>query len=106
MAGVAGRVELDVEHAFGDDASGAGAGEAGVLDGVFEEEEDAGFGARVAFVDQDGALLQQIAMASQGAVDDGVEQGMAGADEGCGGMIVAGGEGLFEGDALVATQDR
>ena len=72
---------------------------------MFEEEEDAGFGAGVAFVDEDGALLEQVAMALEGAVDDGVEEGMAGADEGCGGMVVAGGEGLFEGDAFVAAQD-
>jgi len=72
---------------------------------VFEEEEDAGFGARVAFVDEDGALLEEVAMACKGAVDDGVEEWMAGADEGCGGMGIAGGEGLFEGDAFVAAQD-
>ena len=105
MAGGVGGVELDVEHALGDNATGACAGEAGVLDGVFEEEEDAGFGAGVAFVDEDGALLEQVAMALEGAVDDGVEEGMAGADEGCGGMVVAGGEGFFEGDAFVAAQD-
>ena len=72
---------------------------------MFEEEEDAGFGAGVAFVDEDSALLEQVAMALEGAVDDGIEEGMAGADEGCGGKVVAGGEGLFEGDAFVAAQD-
>ena len=105
VAGVGGGVELDVEHALGDDAAGAGAGEAGVLDGVFEEEEDARRGAGVALVNQQRALLEQIAMAAEGVVDDGVEQGMTGADEGGGGLAAVDRQRFFECDALVAAQD-
>ena len=78
--------------------------EAGVLDGVFEEEEDARYCAGVALVDQDGALFEQVAVARQRAVDDGVEQRMAGTDEGGGGLAAVGDQRLFEGDAFVAAQ--
>ena len=57
VAGGAGGVQLDVEHALGDDAALAGAGEAGVLDGVLQVEEHARRGAGVALVHQHGAAL-------------------------------------------------
>ena len=61
--------------------------------------------AGVAFVDEQRALLEQIAVAAERVVDDGVEQGMAGADEGGGGLAAVDRQRLFEGDALVAAQD-
>ena len=71
------RVQLDVEHALRDGPALAGAGKAGVLDGVFQDRTAHAAGARVAFVDQDRAAAEQITMAFQGQVQRGIEQGMA-----------------------------
>ncbi len=65
-------VELDVEHPLRDDAPTAGTGDAGVLQGVFDGEEHAGRRAMVALVDEDRAALEQVAVAFQDQVDDGV----------------------------------
>ena len=102
VAGGARGVLLHIEHPLGDDPALAGAGESGVLDGVLQIEEHPGLGARIALVHQDGAAFQQVAIALQGEVDDGVEQGVTGADEG--GLRLALGRypALVEGDAFVA----
>jgi hypothetical protein len=63
-------------------------------------------GARIARVHQHGATLQQVAVALQGEVDDGVEKRMAGADEGGERLPLGRQQGLLEGDALVARQHR
>ena len=56
---------------------------AAVLDRVLEDRQKrADVLALVRLVDQDRALLQQVAVALQHQVDRGVEQRMAGADEG------------------------
>jgi hypothetical protein len=98
------RHQFDVEHALRDDAALAGAGEAGILDGVFQIEEHARRGAGVALVDQHGAALQQVAVALQREVDDGVEQRMTGADERGQRLALRRDQRLLEGDALVARQ--
>ena len=82
VAGSAGGIHLDVQHPLGDDAPLAGSREAGVLDGVLQVEEHARGGAWVALVDQHRAAAQQVAVALQGEVDGGIEQRVAGADEG------------------------
>ena len=83
VAGVPLGVHLDVEHpparSRGARPSGS---EARILDGVLEVEEHARARARVALVHQHRAAPQQVAVALEGQVEDGVEQRVAGADEG------------------------
>lgn len=76
------------------------------MDRVLEEEEHAWRGAGVALVDQHRAALDQVALALERQVEHGVEQRVAGADEG--GERLAGrrDQRLFEGDALVACEHR
>ena len=74
-------VELDIEHPLRDDAPIAGTSDAGVLQGVLDGEEHARRRAVVALVDEDRAALEQVAVAFQDQVDDGVEQRMARTDE-------------------------
>ena len=99
-------VELDVEHPLRNDPPLAGAGDAAVLQRVLDGEEHAGRGARVAVVDENRAAPQQVTVTLECHVDDGVEQRMAGADEG--GERLAGrrDQRLLEGDAFVARQHR
>ena len=80
--------------------------QAGVLDGVLQVEEHARLRARVALVHQHRAALEQVAVALQGQVDGGVEQRMAGADEGGQRLARRRDQLLLEGDALVARQHR
>jgi hypothetical protein len=106
MARVAGRAEVHIQHALGYDTPLTGAGEAGILDGVLEVKEHAGLIARVALVHQHGAAAQEIAVPIQGEVDDSIEQGMAGADEGRERLALRGDQPFLEGDALIARQHR
>ena len=99
-------VELDVEHPLRDDAPIAGTGDAGVLQGVLDGEEHAGRRAVVALVDEDRAALEQVAVAFQGQVDDGVEQRMARADESRQGLPGRGDQRLLEHDPFVTGEDR
>ena len=70
-------VELDVQHPLGDDAPISPTGDAPVLQGVLDGEEHAGRLAVVALVDEDRAPFQQVAVAFERQVEDGVEQRMA-----------------------------
>ena len=99
-------VELDVEHPLGDDAPLAATGYAPVLQGVLDGEEHAGRLAVVALVDEDRAPLQQIAVAFERQVDDGVEQRMARADEGRQRLARRCDQWLLEHDPLVAGKHR
>ena len=49
---------------------------------MFQVEQRSGLVALVAVVDQDGAALEQVAVPLDDEVERGVEQRMAGADEG------------------------
>ncbi|WP_200387231.1 hypothetical protein [Thiocapsa imhoffii] len=60
---------------------------------MLQIEDHARRGAGVALVDQQGAVLEQVAVALQGEIDDGVEQRMAGADEGGGRLALRGNQG-------------
>jgi hypothetical protein len=82
MAGRPAGVHLDVEHALRDDPTLAGTGKARVLDGVLQIEQHARLSAGIALIDQHRAALQQVAVALQREVDDGVEQRVTGADKG------------------------
>ena len=96
--------QLDEVELPGDDLVTAVAVGAAVLDRLVEGDEDAQAVALIARIDQDRALLHQIAVALEGEVDGGVEQRVAGADEG--GDRGPGDMGLVEADALVAREDR
>ena len=65
MSGVTVFVELDIEHTLRDNPTITRSSSAGVLDSVLEIEEDAWMSARVAFIDQDRAAAQQIAVSFQ-----------------------------------------
>jgi hypothetical protein len=76
----------------------------GILNGVLQVEQHARRRPEVAFIHQHGAALQQVAVAFQGEVDDGVEQRVAGADEGRQRLALGRDEGFLEGDALITRQ--
>jgi hypothetical protein len=82
VTGDAAGVLLHIEHALGNDTAFASTGEAGVLDGVLQIEQHTGLRARIALIHQHGAALQQVAVALQREVDDGVKQRVTGADKG------------------------
>lgn len=71
----AGGVEFHVHHTPGDHPALPGARQAGILDGVLEIEQHTRLDAVVTIVHQHGAPFQQVAVAFQRQVDDGVEQG-------------------------------
>jgi hypothetical protein len=73
---------------------------------VFQVEQHTRLHAGIAFIDQHGAALQQVAVALQREVDDGVEQRMAGADKGGQRLALRRDQGFLEGDALIARQHR
>ena len=100
------RPGLDIEHPLGDDPPLTHASQARVLDGVLQIEQHSWCGAWVALVDQHGAAFEQVAIALQGEVDDGIKQRMAGADEGGERLALGRDQGLLEGDTLVARQYR
>ena len=77
---------------------------AAVLDRLVQGDEDAQAVALIARINQDRALLHQIAVALEDEVDRGVEQRVAGADEGR--DRGPGDLGLVEADALVAREHR
>ena len=66
VAGIAGRIQLEIQHALGDRAAFARWQQAGVLDGVFGVEEHAGLGARVPVVDEDCPAAEQVAVDARG----------------------------------------
>ena len=98
-------IELDVEHPLRDDAPIAGTGDAGVLQGMLDGEEHTGRRAVVALVDEDRAALEQVAVAFQDQVDDGVEQRMAWTDESRQRLPGRGDQRLLEHDPFVAGED-
>jgi hypothetical protein len=75
MTGARAGVHFDIEHALRHDPTLAGAGEAGVLDGMFQVEQHTRLHSGIAFINQHAAAFQQIAMTFQRQVDHGVEQG-------------------------------
>ena len=72
---------------------------------MLDGEEHAGRRAVVALVDEDRAALEQVAVAFQGQVDDGVEQRMARADESRQRLPGRGDQRLLEHDPFVAGED-
>ncbi len=83
MACVACSVDLDIQHAIGDDATLTRAGSSGVLNSVLKIEQYAWTETRIAFVDQHGASAQEIAVTLKRNVNDRVEQWMTWTDK-CG----------------------
>ena len=67
-----GRIDLDVEDAFGNDPPVPGSRNAGVLNGVLEIEEHARLIAGVRVIDQHRTAAKQIAVSLEGDVDGGV----------------------------------
>src|SRR5690348_15662970 len=106
MTCLTGGVELDVQHALGDDAPFAGAREAGILDRVLEEEDDLRLRSLIAVVNQNRASPKKIAVALDRQIDRRVEQRMAGTDECRQRLARRRDERLLERDTLVAGQDR
>ena len=68
-------------------------------------EQHAGFGAHIAFIHQHGAAFQQVPIAFQGEVNDGIEQGMARTDKGSQRLALWSHQGFFKGNPLVTRQD-
>ena len=94
--------KLHVEHPFRHDSPLAGAGQARVLYGMFDEKEHAGSGAAGPLVHQHRAPFQQITVALQGQVDDRIQQRMSGADEGREGLARGCHQVFLEGNAFIA----
>ena len=103
-----GGVDLHVQHAPGDRAAFAVRQGAGVPDTVLQGEQHAGVEAGGAFVHQDRAAPEEVASALQGEVQDGVEEGVAGTDEGGGGLPSGegGGSGKRGGSFMRAGRPR
>ena len=104
VAGVAVRVELDIEHALRDDATITGSSRARVLDRVLEVEEDAWLSARVAFVDQHRPRRSRSRCRSRVRSIDGIQQWMAWAHKSRGRLALGRHERLLERNALVALK--
>ena len=102
MPCLASSVELHIQQVPGDHPPLTGAGETGVLHGVVEVEQHARLIAGVALVHQYCATAQEIAMTLQSEVDDGIEQRVAGADEGGERLALGCDQRLVEDDAFVA----
>ena len=83
MAGIPCRVQFDVQHPFGNDAAFTGSGHTRILDGVLQVEEHTRTGACIAFVHQNGAAAEQVAVPFNRQVDGRVKKRMPRADE-CG----------------------
>src|SRR2546425_447837 len=75
-------VDLDVEHPLGDHATFAKPRQACILNGVLEVEEQARLHPLIALVHQYGPSAQQITMSLDHEIESGVEQRVAGAEEG------------------------
>jgi hypothetical protein len=102
-SGAAG-IKLDIEHALGDDAAVARAGDAGILDGVLQIENDARVYAGIALVDQYGAATEQVPIALQREINTGVKQGMAGAYKSSQRLALGIDERLLKGNALITRK--
>ena len=100
------RSASQVQHPLGNDAPISPTGDAPVLQGVLDGEEHAGRLAVVALVDEDRAPFQQVAVAFERQVEDGVEQRMARADEGRQRLARRRNQRLLEHDPLVAGKHR
>ena len=97
-------VEFHVQHAPGYRPALFGARQAGILNGVFQIEQHARHGARIAVVDQDGAAFQQVAVPFQSQVDNGVEQRVPGTNESRQRLSRGRDQRLVERNALVTGQ--
>ena len=73
---------------------------------MLQVEKHARGRARVALIHQHRAAAQEIAVAFERQVERGIQQRVAGADEGRQGLARRRDEGFLEGDALVARQHR
>ena len=98
------RVHLDVEHLLRDGPPVAVLGDARVLDGVLQVKEDARRLAHVPLVHQYRPPAEQLTVAFQRQVERGVEQRVAGADEGRRHLALWSDLRLLKRDALVARQ--
>src|SRR3989442_243864 len=99
-------VDLDVEHPLGVHSMFAKPRQACVLNGVLEIEEHPRLYPRITLVHQHGPSAQQITMPLDHEIERGVEQRVAGADEGGQRLALRRDEWLLEHDALVARQHR
>ena len=106
MARHAVRIELYVEHALGDDPAIPRARQARILDGVLQIEKHARLAAVATLVDQHRAPFQQVAVSFQRQVDDRIQQWVPGTHERRQRLPLRRRQGLLEGDALVAAEDR
>lgn len=100
------RIELDIEHPFGNDTSISRTGEARVLNCVVKAKQHAGIHTRITFIHQHGAALQKITMPFQRKIDNGVEQRLTWADKGGQRMTLRCDQRFFKRYALVARQYR
>jgi hypothetical protein len=106
MSGAAGRIQLDVEHAFRDDSSLSRARYARILNRVLKIEENPWFCSGVAFIDKHGPSAQQVAMSLDHEIECSIEQWMSRTDEGSKRLPLWSNERLFENDAFVAREHR
>ncbi|OQB38220.1 MAG: hypothetical protein BWY09_01407 [Candidatus Hydrogenedentes bacterium ADurb.Bin179] len=98
-------VHFNIQHAPGNGAPVAGRQHAGILNGMFEEEQDPRLRAGVPCVHKYRAALQEVAVAFQGQVQHGIQQGVSGTDEGGHGLALGRDKVFFKGDAFVAGEN-
>ena len=98
-------IDFDELHPLGHDAAIAGAVGAGVLDGVFQEEQSARLVGLIGVIDKNRPAFQQVAMPLDDEVERGIEQRMAGADKASERLAGKADEALLEGDPLVAREN-
>ena len=99
-------VHLDVEHPLGDDPALAGAGDAGVLDGVLQIEQHAGSVPASRSSTSTAPRRSRSRCRSSDEIDRRIEQRMAGTDECRQRLALWRNQRLLEGDALVSRQHR
>jgi hypothetical protein len=100
------RIDLDKEHATRDRAPFARREQAGVLNGMLEEEEDTRFRSDISFIDQNRTAFQHVTMLFQGEIDHRIEERMAGADKRGQRSARRIDEVLLKADTLIALEDR
>ena len=99
-------IQLHVEHLLGNRAAVAILEHARILNGVLQIEEHARRRAGVTLVNEYRAAPQKVAMAVERQIKRGIEQRMAGANEGGERLALRCDQGFLKGDALVARQHR
>src|SRR5207247_9090800 len=101
-----GRIQLDIQHLLGNHAALPCPRKTRILNGMLQIEQYPWRIAGIALIHQDGAAAQQIAITFQCEIEHRIEQRMAWADKRGERWSLRRYERLFEGNALMALQNR